>query len=89
MYVYELRKIMAMYGTVLTGHYIVVFISLMVVYYKLLRFIVHVKKLQGKFMEYCRLNKRWCSLCELNDNVYVYGYNNIMDTYHKFYCEQE
>ena len=58
MYVFELRKIMTMYGAVLTGQYIVVFISLMVVYYKLLRFIVHVKKLQGKFVEYCRRNKR-------------------------------
>ena len=52
MYVYELRKIMTMYGAVLSGHYIVVFISLMVVYYKLLRFIAHVKKLQGKSIEH-------------------------------------
>ena len=48
MYVYELRKILTMYGAVLSGHYIVVFISLMVVYYKLLRFIAHVTRLQGK-----------------------------------------
>ena len=68
MYIFELRKIMTMYGAVLTGHYIVVFISLMVVYHKLLRFIVHVKKLQGKFVEY--------SLCELNE-FYQRGYNNI------------
>ena len=47
-----------MYGAVLSGHYIVVFISLMVVYYKLLRLIAHVKKLQGKSIEYGSLNKR-------------------------------
>ena len=45
-----------MYGAVLSGHYIVVFISLMVVYYKLLRFIAHVKKLQGKSIGYHSLN---------------------------------
>ena len=50
MYLYELSKIRTMYGAILSGHYVVVFLSLMVVYYKLLRLISHVKKLQGIYI---------------------------------------
>ena len=48
MYIYELRKILTMYGAVLSAHYFVVFFSLIYVYYKLLKAIARMKKLQGK-----------------------------------------
>ena len=47
MYLYDLRKILAMYGAVISAHYVVVFLSLVFVYYKMLKVIAKVKKVQG------------------------------------------
>ena len=47
-YVYELKKVLTMYGAVLSAHYIVAFSLMMFVYYKLLQFIARVKKIQGE-----------------------------------------
>ena len=47
-YYHELRKLLLLYGTVLTGHYFVVFILLVTCYWKLLKFIAnHKKELHG------------------------------------------
>ena len=50
LYLFNMRKLVASYGVVLGTNYFVVFVLLMVIYYKILRHIRKMRATNGKYL---------------------------------------